>query len=75
MNSKKPTGTLPAFHMNMTATTLSIASVCSPPTDVDDIEPLLERRCIECHQPGEVEPMTFTDFDSAAGWSAMMFKR
>lgn len=58
----------------MIATTLLIASVCSPPTYVEDIQPLLERHCIECHQEGEVAPMAFTDYESVAGWSAMMLE-
>lgn len=36
------------------------------------IRPLLEKRCIECHRPGEIAPFALTDSRDVVGWSAMI---
>ena len=37
-----------------------------------DIAPLLERRCVECHRPGQIGPFSLTDFDEVSGWAEMI---
>jgi peroxiredoxin len=36
------------------------------------IRPLLEKRCVECHRPGEAAPFSLTDYRDAVAWSAMI---
>jgi peroxiredoxin len=37
-----------------------------------DIAPILNRRCVACHRPGDIGPFALTDYRQAAGWSAMI---
>ena len=37
-----------------------------------DVAPLLERRCAECHRPGQIGPFSLTDFDEVSGWAEMI---
>lgn len=41
----------------------------SPVTYARDIAPLLAKRCVECHQEGEIAPFPLTDYEQAAGWA------
>jgi peroxiredoxin len=36
------------------------------------IAPILQQRCVGCHQPGEVAPFSLTSYDDAAGWAPTM---
>ncbi|MCA9171868.1 MAG: redoxin domain-containing protein, partial [Planctomycetales bacterium] len=36
------------------------------------IRDLLTRRCIECHQSGDIGPFALTDFDEVSGWAEMI---
>jgi peroxiredoxin len=33
------------------------------------IAPILQRRCVECHQAGEIGPFSLTTYDEVAGWT------
>jgi peroxiredoxin len=44
----------------------------SPVTFAKDIAPLFNRRCVECHRPGEIGPFSLTDYAKAAGWAEMI---
>jgi peroxiredoxin len=33
------------------------------------IAPILQKHCVECHQPGEVGPFSLTSYEDAAGWA------
>jgi len=35
-----------------------------------DIAPLLARRCVVCHRPGEAAPFSLTCYDDALAWAA-----
>ncbi len=37
-----------------------------------DVEPILQRRCQECHRPGEIGPFPLLTWEDAAGWGKMM---
>jgi peroxiredoxin len=37
-----------------------------------DIAPLLQKRCQECHRPGQIAPFALTSYQEAAGWAAMI---
>jgi peroxiredoxin len=41
----------------------------SPVTYAKDIAPLFNRRCVECHRPGEIAPFALTSYKQAAGWA------
>jgi peroxiredoxin len=34
-----------------------------------DIAPILQRRCVECHRPGEIGPFSLMSYRRAAGWA------
>src|SRR5262249_33190937 len=33
------------------------------------IAPILNKRCVECHQPGEIGPFSLTKYDEVVGWT------
>jgi peroxiredoxin len=41
-------------------------------TFTKDIAPILQRRCQECHRPGQIAPFPLTTYKDASGWSAMI---
>ncbi|HEX3869804.1 MAG TPA: hypothetical protein VHV77_05185, partial [Pirellulales bacterium] len=41
-------------------------------TYAQHIAPILQRHCVECHQPGRSGPMSLTDCDDVVGWAAMI---
>lgn len=45
---------------------LAIASV---PTYYNDVVPVLQRNCQNCHRPGEAAPMAFLDYGSTRPWA------
>lgn len=49
------------------------AAVKAPakPTYAHDVAPILNRACVDCHQPGEVAPFSLRGYDAAKKWSAM----
>jgi len=46
----------------------------SPVTYSNQIARLLQKRCVECHRPGEIAPFSLTDYDAVAGWSEMILE-
>jgi hypothetical protein len=38
----------------------------------EHIAPILNKRCAECHRPGEVAPFSLIGYDNAKKWSAMV---
>lgn len=54
-----------------------IGRVLKPATDADvtysrQISRILQRRCVECHRPGEIGPFSLTTYEEAVGWAPMM---
>src|SRR5690606_6161181 len=39
---------------------------------VNDVVPVLERRCVTCHRDGGVAPWSMDSHQMVSGWSAMM---
>ncbi|MCI0637854.1 MAG: redoxin domain-containing protein [Gemmataceae bacterium] len=37
-----------------------------------DVRPILERRCVGCHRPGEIGPFPLIEWKEVAAWSAMI---
>lgn len=44
------------------------------PTYTKDIAPILKDRCVECHRPGEVAPMTFDSYQNVRPWAKSILK-
>ncbi|MFQ5731936.1 MAG: redoxin domain-containing protein [Planctomycetaceae bacterium] len=41
----------------------------SPVTYVKHVAPVLRKRCVECHRPGEIAPFSLTSYKDVAGWA------
>ena len=37
-----------------------------------DVLPVLQKRCQECHRPGEIAPMSFMSYEAARPWAKAM---
>jgi hypothetical protein len=40
-------------------------------TYVDDVAPVLQKRCVACHSEGKIGPFAFDSYESVKRWSAM----
>ena len=38
----------------------------------NQIASLFQRRCVECHRPGQIAPFALTDYSEVAGWAEMI---
>jgi hypothetical protein len=45
------------------------AAIAQVPTFYKDVAPVLERRCQECHRPGEIAPMSLLTYQDARPWA------
>ncbi|MBZ5601668.1 MAG: cytochrome c [Acidobacteriia bacterium] len=52
-----------------TATAIFAAPVPSTVTFNKDVLPILQKRCQECHRPGEVAPMALMNYNDARPWA------
>ena len=50
-------------------TALAVAAEQAPLTYHKDIQPILARRCVGCHQPGEIGPMALTSYKEVRPWA------
>ncbi|MBX9791682.1 MAG: redoxin domain-containing protein [Pirellulales bacterium] len=41
-------------------------------TFTNQIARIFNKRCVECHRPGQIGPFALTSYDEAAGWSEMI---
>ena len=44
-------------------------ALAAAPTFHKDVEPILQKRCQECHRPGEVAPMSLLTYKDARPWA------
>ncbi|MGH9390472.1 MAG: thiol-disulfide isomerase, partial [Vicinamibacteria bacterium] len=51
------------------AGSLGLVSVASAGVTFDDVRPLLERHCQECHRPGQIAPMSFLTYEETRPWA------
>lgn len=51
---------------------LLLTPVLSAETTWREVKPILERRCVQCHQAGEVAPMAFTSYREARPFAKAM---
>src|SRR6266404_8407126 len=40
-----------------------------------DVAPIVFKRCVECHRPGEVAPMAFTNYQEVRPWAKSIKER
>lgn len=45
------------------------SSSLAAPTFSKDVAPIFYRKCVSCHRPGEVAPMSLLDYQSARPWA------
>ena len=64
----EPVGCLITFEQ---AATVAEASA---PTFHENIVPLLQKHCLECHRTGEIGPFEVSTLDEVRGWAAMMLE-
>ena len=38
----------------------------------EDVEPILQRKCQNCHRPGQIAPFSLLSYDDASGWEGMI---
>jgi hypothetical protein len=55
--------------------TVLLAALCAPsalaaPTFAKDVWPIVQARCLGCHQSGEIAPMAFTSYRDTRPWAA-----
>jgi hypothetical protein len=48
---------------------LLLASVSPAPTFTKDIAPIFYQRCVACHHPNDIAPMSLLDYKSARPWA------
>ena len=48
---------------------IALGTVSAAPTYTADIRPILERRCVKCHAPGEVAPMPLRSYQEVRPWA------
>jgi hypothetical protein len=46
-----------------------VATTASPPTFNHDVAPILYAKCVHCHRPGEVAPMSLMTFTQVRPWA------
>jgi hypothetical protein len=51
------------------AGTLGFGSAASAEVTFDDVAPLLQRHCQECHRPGQIAPMSFLTYEETRPWA------
>src|SRR5713226_4874155 len=48
---------------------LASSIVSAAPTFTTDVAPILYRRCVACHRPNDIAPMSLLDYKSARPWA------
>ena len=50
----------------------AVAAQTSKPSFGKDIAPILYERCVMCHRPGEVAPMSLLSYDEVRPWARLL---
>jgi hypothetical protein len=45
------------------------AALAAAPTFTKDVAPILYQRCVQCHRPNDIAPMSLLDYKSARPWA------
>jgi hypothetical protein len=54
----------------LAASAISLHAAAPSLTFSRDVWPILEKRCVTCHQPGEIAPMPLTSYKQVRPWAA-----
>ena len=46
-----------------------LATVAPAPTFTKDVAPIFFRRCVACHRPDDIAPMSLLNYKSARPWA------
>src|SRR6266478_9387873 len=63
------TGAISRWAALLAGGALCLSASDSPKTFSRDVWPILERRCISCHQSGEIAPMALTSYKQVRPWA------
>ena len=50
----------------------SFKDIIAQPTFAKDIAPIIYNKCTNCHRPGEIGPMPFTNYNEVKTWAPMV---
>src|SRR5258708_15740490 len=53
----------------LTLALLAASLAAAAPTFSKDVAPILYKRCVECHRPNDIAPMSLLDYKSARPWA------
>jgi len=48
---------------------LAVSIGYAAPTFTKDVAPILYQRCVQCHRPNDIAPMSLLDYKSARPWA------
>jgi len=66
----QPVTKAPGCHIGRVGTPQANA----PVTFTKQISRLLQKRCVECHRPGEIAPFSLLDYHEVAGWAETLLE-
>jgi len=49
---------------------LTVGLVSAAPTFTKDVAPILYERCVQCHRPGSIAPMSLLDYKTLRPWAS-----
>jgi hypothetical protein len=49
---------------------LTVGLVSAAPTFTKDVAPILYERCVQCHRPGSIAPMSLLDYKTVRPWAS-----
>src|SRR3954470_21173807 len=58
-----------AFSLLISAAAFAANTGAPAVTYTKDVAPIMMNRCVGCHRPGEVAPMTFTSYKETRPWA------
>src|SRR6266700_7897266 len=63
------TGAISRWAALLAGSAICMSASDSPKTFSRDVWPILERRCINCHQSGEIAPVALTSYKQVRPWA------
>src|ERR1700719_291393 len=55
--------------LSVTGPSARAQSVYASPTFTKDVAPIFQEKCQECHQPGQIAPMSLLTYQDARPWA------